>query len=427
MARLFGALANAGAQVNTNRFKRQQYDDQQAAQAREEARRALEFKAMRDQAAAQAEDARKQRELDTTLRAYNNGFEDAPDMTKLRGAGIAMDAVTGFRSKATEYTPPEETPYETEVEGRPVRAAKMGSQYLTVGGKVLRNNRQRGANAVAQQEEAKALWDLKMKREVAQANAKAAIEARGEKAQAIEGMRGANRELVAGIAAASRPQPQEKKDLWTDGKGTYLRLGMDDPIPAGFQPVRSGGAGAGGGKPVTKGERDALSGIQEIRRLAQDAATKMEGVDNFSGPIDRRVEGFKTLVGNPNMARVEAMRAYQRLASPAARQTIGTAMTPQEIKRLDQWLPMLESTDERVIRSGVQNFFNEADAIYKERLQFMKASGINTDALEGLPAQFDAMAKVALPSAGASDRGRQPAPSPQSGGVKVPWTTKKGS
>ena len=127
------------------------------------------------------------------------------------------------------------------------------------------------------------------------------------------------------------------------------------------------------------------------------------------------------------LERMLAMRAYQRLASPAARQTIGTAMTPQEIKRLDQWLPMLESTDERVIRSGVQNFFREADAIYKERLQFMKASGINTDALEGLPAQFDAMAKVALPSAGASDRGRQPAPAPQSGGVKVPWTTKKGS
>lgn len=423
MARLFGALANAGAQVNTNRFKRQQYDDQQAAQAREEARRVFEFAATNKRLEEQAAEARKQRELDTTLRAYDNGFEDAPDMTKLRGAGIALDAVTGFRSKATEYTPPEETPYETEVEGRPVRAAKMGSQYLTVGGKVLRNNRQRGANAVAQQEEAKALWDLKMKREVAGQLARDKDERAAERNDADN----KTRALIAGIAAASRPQPQEKKDLWTDGKGTYLRLGMDDPIPAGFQPVRSGGAGAGGGKPVTKGERDALSGIQEIRRLAQDAATKMEGVDNFAGPIDRRVEGFKTMVGNPNMARVEAMRAYQRLASPAARQTIGTAMTPQEIKRLDQWLPMLESTDERVIRSGVQNFLREADAIYKERLQFMKASGINTDALEGLPAQFDAMAKVALPPAGASDRGRQPAPSPQSGGVKVPWTTKKGS
>ena len=45
MARLFGALANAGAQANTNRFKRQQYDDQQAAQARDEARRVFEFAA----------------------------------------------------------------------------------------------------------------------------------------------------------------------------------------------------------------------------------------------------------------------------------------------------------------------------------------------------------------------------------------------
>lgn len=65
-------------------------------------------------------------------------------------------------------------------------------------------------------------------------------------------------------------------------------------------------------------------------------------------------------------------------------------MTPQEIKRLDVWLPMLEGTDENVIRSGVEGFFREADAIYRERMALMKASGINTDALEKLPSQFDA-------------------------------------
>ena len=258
MARLFGALANAGAQANTNRFKRQQYDDQQAAQAREEARRVFEFAALQKDRQEQAAEARKQWELDTTLRAYADGFEDAPDMTKLRGAGIAMDAVTGFRGGATEYTPPEETPYETEVEGRPVRAAKMGSQYLTVGGKVLRNNRQRGANAVAQQEEAKALWDLKMKREVA---GQLAAD-KDERAKERNDADNKTRALVAGIAAASRPQPQEKKDLWTDGKGGYLRLGMDDPIPPGFQPVRSGGSsGATGAAAGSKQQAEALKDL----------------------------------------------------------------------------------------------------------------------------------------------------------------------
>ena len=423
MARLFGALANAGAQANTNRFKRQQYDDQQAAQAREEARRVFEFAALQKDRQEQAKAAAQEREQSRLFQAQEAGYADAPDVAGVRAGGAAMAAMGGFHTNAEQAVAQEDAPFQREMEGVQYQAPKVASQYLTIGGKTLRKNRQSEANAAKDAEAQKFMAQVVMNKDIKSQLQMQRDIAAGGRADAAK----QTREIVAGIAAASRPQPQEKKDLWTDGKGTYLRLGMDDPIPAGFQPVRSGGAGAGGGKPVTKGERDALSGIQEIRRLAQDAATKMEGVDNFSGPIDRRVEGFKTLVGNPNMARVEAMRAYQRLASPAARQTIGTAMTPQEIKRLDQWLPMLESTDERVIRSGVQNFFREADAIYKERLQFMKASGINTDALEGLPAQFDAMAKVALPPAGASDRGRQPAPAPQSGGVKVPWTTKKGS
>ena len=395
MARLFGALANAGAQVNTNRFKRQQYDDQQAAQLREEARRALEFKAMRDQAAAQMDlmrqsrqdmlDQRKQEEGrrrdEDIASGIRNGFESAP-YEEASSAANAFLQSQGMGMPSQVVKAPRSTRKPIMVEGQDVGAPDLQAspEYTRIGGRLMRYDAQKQANAKA----ATGASDMMAKFALERVKSKGDID-----------------EILARAGAAYHPPPQRRTQIVKDdATGEYVVVDMDQLGPTGLK-VPKTGAGAGGGKPVTKGERDALSGIQEIRRLAQDAATKLEGVDNFAGPIDRRVEGFKTMVGNPNMARVEAMRAYQRLASPAARQTIGTAMTPQEIKRLDQWLPLLESTDEQVIRSGVKNFFNEADAIYKERLQFMKASGINTDALEGLPAQFDANRS---PSTGTSAR-----------------------
>ena len=385
MARLFGALANAGAQVNTNRFKRQQYDDQQAAQAREEARRVLEFKAMRDLAAARAEDARKQRELDTTLRAYDDGFEDAPDMTKLRGAGIAMDAVTGFRGGATEYTPPEETPYETEVEGRPVRAAKMGSQYLTVGGKVLRNNRQRGANAVAQQEEAKALWDLKMKREVAGQLAADRDQRRLE----LEALRNAGRLDVAQLSAALKgsqaQQPQPASEKLTGDLATL--------------------------KDIADQAEYAMSLVQKTRGTAGPVAA--------GGRLVRKLTLQSPTSGD--MAAAE----YQRVTADLRKKLFGAAQSVRELRSASEFLPMLESSNDEFVSNALRGIGTAARKAAQNRIAATQAGGRGVGELGGYADQFPAFDAPQVKAPVRPDATVRPKGSPTPNRTPVPWETKK--
>jgi len=83
MARLFGALANARAQYNQGKFKREQYDAQQEAAARKEARRALEFKLTQDRLSQQQQmldqdrdEARTFREQQEVARRMSDGWEE---------------------------------------------------------------------------------------------------------------------------------------------------------------------------------------------------------------------------------------------------------------------------------------------------------------------------------------------------------------
>lgn len=355
MARIFGALANAGAQANTNRFKRQQYDDQQAAQAREEARRVFEFAATNKRLEDLAADVRKQRELDTTLRAYDNGFEDAPDMTKLRGAGIAMDAVTGFRGGATEYTPPEETPYETEVEGRPVRAAKMGSQYLTVGGKVLRNNRQRGANAVAQQEEAKALWDLKMKREVAQANKDNEFERRKE---------------LTTLAASLRPPPQPRAprtQLVQNDKGEYVIVDLDQLGPTGLKaPPKAGTTGAAAG---SKQQAEALKDLG-----AQLMAMAGPGGGLRSPTLASRMLKNVADQPDPGIMAAGASTVYGATTGVATQKIDNMRAQLKAILLPMQGGKAITANEERVITGAFEDVANAPEELREQKMRAMEVA-----------------------------------------------------
>lgn len=206
MARLFGALANAGAQVNTNRFKRQQYDDQQAAQAREEARRVFEFAALRKDRQEQAKAAAQEREQARLFQAQEAGYADAPDVAGVRAGGAAMAAMGGFHTNAEQAVAQEDAPFQREVEGVQYQAPKVASQYLTIGGKTLRKNRQSEANAAKDAEAQKFMAQVVMNKDIKSQLQMQRDIAAGERADAAN----QTREIVAGIAAASRQQGQQQ-------------------------------------------------------------------------------------------------------------------------------------------------------------------------------------------------------------------------
>ena len=207
MARLFGALANAGAQMRERQFQREQYDAQQEAARRAEQRRVFEFAAtqerLKEQAQLQAQLRQDQlawQKQQRKIAMINQGYQP------WEGAGV--DPMVG------------DQPYETDVRGIKVAAERVPNQQVTIDGERYFRNTQRERNAAAQ----KLATDL------------------FAKFATLDDAQQARLQLQAAINAG-RPQPQPKMDLWTDGKGGYLRLGMDDPIPPGYSPVRgSGGA-----------------------------------------------------------------------------------------------------------------------------------------------------------------------------------------
>lgn len=379
MARLFGALANAGAQYNKGRFAREQHEAEEQKIARDEARRAFEFGVTNDRLMEQAKEATALRKAaqerlnqQDQFEAIQAGAEDTP-VESLAAASQAFLRGQGMGMPQQAVRAPQTARKVQQADGIDFSADPKGAPaYINAGGRVLRYDPQKAANASADKAMRDHLTKIMMEKE----------RSAGDRSE-IE------------LRASLRPQPnppQRRTQIVKDEKsGEYVIVDMDQVGPTGLT-IPKTGMGAGGAKssPVTSNERNKLADIQEIRRLALDAREKMQNINGFAGPFDKPFQRVKTMIGSPDMAKMEAMRAYQRLASPAARQTIGTAMTPQEIMRLDVWLPMLENTDENVIRAGVEGFFREADAIYRERMALMKASGINTDALEKLPAQFDA-------------------------------------
>ena len=239
MARLFGALANAGAQVNTNRFKRQQYDDQQAAQAREEARRVFEFAALQKDRQEQAKAAAQEREQARLFQAQEAGYADAPDVAGVRAGGAAMAAMGGFHTNAEQAVAQEDAPFQREVEGVQYQAPKVASQYLTIGGKTLRKNRQSEANAAKDAEAQKFMAQVVMNKDIKSQLQMQRDIAAGERAGAAN----QTREIVAGIAAAAaanRPQRKYGKYFTNPKTGQTLWVDEGENPPDGFLQAGAG-------------------------------------------------------------------------------------------------------------------------------------------------------------------------------------------
>ncbi len=258
MARLFGALANAGAQVNTNRFKRQQYDDQQAAQLREEARRALEFKAMRDQAAAQMDlmrqsrqdtlDQRKQEEGrrrdEDIASGIRNGFESAP-YEEASSAANAFLQSQGMGMPSQVVKAPRSTRKPIMVEGQDVGAPDLQAspEYTRIGGRLMRYDAQKQANAKA----ATGASDMMAKFALERVKSKGDID-----------------EILARAGATYHPPPQRRTQIVKDdASGEYVVVDMDQLGPTGLKVPKTG---AGGGATATKlkSEEPMRAALKEI-------------------------------------------------------------------------------------------------------------------------------------------------------------------
>jgi len=236
MARLFGALANAGAQANTNRFKRQQYDDQQAAQAREEARRVFEFAALQKDRQEQAKAAAQEREQARLFQAQEAGYADAPDVAGVRAGGAAMAAMGGFHTNAEQAVAQEDAPFQREVEGVQYQAPKVASQYLTIGGKTLRKNRQSEANAAKDAEAQKFMAQVVMNKDIKSQLQMQRDIAAGERADAANAVRAA----VAAAAAANRPQRKYGKYFTNPKTGQTVWVDEGENPPDGFLQTGAG-------------------------------------------------------------------------------------------------------------------------------------------------------------------------------------------
>lgn len=285
MARIFGALANAAAKYGEGRLKRQAYDDSQAQQDLENQRRAFEFSAMQGFQRDQLEEQKRQREAvlkrqqeGDVVNAQQAGYEDAAPES-IASAANAFLQTQGMGMPAKPVRAPQTEAASFEADGVPFSAGQQGApRYATVGGRVMRYDPQRPANDAARKAFEKFAQDLKIKRDVAQENQAQRDEAAKDRAIQVEAIR-----------AASRPQPQPKMAWITDGK-TFLRVGPNDAIPAGFRPAANSmtppglKTGAGEGKALRSALEDVTArvyamgesgGVPDIGVPAAYAITKL--------------------------------------------------------------------------------------------------------------------------------------------------------
>lgn len=398
MSRLFGALANAAAKYGEGRFKRKAYDDGQAQQSLENERRAFEFAANQGRLTEQMNLVKQQREDQLqrqregdVVDAQQSGYETAaPEAIGAAANAYLQSQGMGGPGSAGVVRAPNTAPKKYELEGQTFGDDTQPGrqmQYATVGGRMMRYDPQRKINDETRKAFEGYTKELTMKRDVAQQNQAARDEAAKDRAITVEQIR-----------AASRPQPQpraQRTQLVQGADGEYVIVDLDQLGPTG---LKGPPKGTTGGAKITSSDRNRLLGVQNIVRSAADAKAATDGVDGFAGPVDVPMQRAKTFLGQPDPKITAAQRAWQRLASPAARAEIGTAMTPQEIKRLDKWLPLLESTDESVIREGIAGFEREAKQIWQENLDVMRASGMDMSEFEKLPAKWGAGQQGGRPS-----------------------------
>lgn len=156
MARLFGALANAGAQYNKGRFAREQYDAEQQKIARDEARRAFEFGVTNDRLMQQAKEATELRKAaqerlnqQDQFEAIQAGAEDTP-VESLAAASQAFLQGQGMGMPQQAVRAPQTARKVQQAEGIDFSAEQAGAPaYINAGGRVLRYDPQKAANASA--------------------------------------------------------------------------------------------------------------------------------------------------------------------------------------------------------------------------------------------------------------------------------------
>ena len=390
MARLFGALANAGAQYNKGRFAREQYDDQQDKIARDEARRAFEFGVTNDRLMQQARGMAKAREEARIQSAMGQGFEEDLDTGAVRRAGIALDAVTGFQGGAATARATEQKPYEANVEGIPIRAPQMGSQYMTIGGRTLRKDRQRDANAGAMEQERKLLEQFAMKRDVAGKLA----EDRAQRQMELEVLRQNGRKDVAALTASLRMQQGAAKEQQS---------------------------------PASEKLTGELATLKDIADQAEYAMSLVQKTKGTAGPLAAAGRfGRKITMQSPTEGDMAAAE-YQRVTADLRKKLFGAAQSVRELRSASEFLPMLESSNDQFVANALRGIGEAARKAAENRLSATQAGGRPTGNLSGYTEQFPTFERPAAPSTTMRpDATARPKGAPIPNSVPVPWTTKKG-
>ncbi len=188
----------------------------------------------------------------------------------------------------------------------------------------------------------------------------------------------------------------ENNRPFVDPNGNYHYVPVGQQPQAGWKPVATSGSGSGSGsgKPLEVAERSQLNTIGKMYNTAKDTQRAIQAAMDkgvgFAGPIDKtaaRLWGTLTQTSDP--LRTEAQRLIQALMTPAARAEIGSAMTPTEVVRIDEYLPMLASSDEKKVQRAVDGITTMLEQAWKLRLDIAKRSGRDVSEFPGEPFTYD--------------------------------------
>lgn len=334
MARLFGALAGGLAKYRQGQFQREQYDAQQAEKQRAEQRRIFEFAATQDRLkeAAQLQAQLRQDALDRqrqqdVVAAQLKGYEDAP-VESVSSAANAFLQSQGMGGGAPAVRAPATKPYENTVEGIPVRAAAQGApRYATVGGRVMRYDPQREANAAAQEQERKLMETFAIKRDVAQQNKDNEFQRRME---------------LAALTASLRPPPQ---------------------------------GGASQNKPASEKLTADFATIKDIADQADYAISLLSKTKGAAGPMamgGRLVR--KLTMQDPTAGDISAAE-YQRVTADLRKKLFGAAQSVRELRSASEFLPDLDSSNDAYILNALRGIGRTARRAAQNRLAAAQAGG----------------------------------------------------
>ena len=231
MARLFGALANAGAQYNKGRFAREQYDAEQQKIARDEARRAFEFGVTNDRLMDQAREATALRKAaqerlnqKDQFEAIQAGAEDTP-VESLAAASQAYLQGQGMGMPQQAVRAPQTARKMQQADGIEFNADQKGAPaYVNVGGRVLRYDPQKAANSAADKAMRDHLTKLMMERE----------RSAGDRSEI---------ELRASLRQPPNPPQRRTQIVKDETSGELVIVDMDQVGPTGLRyPKTTGGA-----------------------------------------------------------------------------------------------------------------------------------------------------------------------------------------